>query len=92
MANNIQSKINKLLTAIRLQRIDIKVDTIEFYSEAAEKYCKSYKVYIKEWTTNRYGKSVRKYIFRNDFTNKIELLKYLVDMYNGIKEGEADGR
>lgn len=86
---NIQSKINKLLTAIRFQNVDIKVDTIQAYSEEREKYFNIYKVYIKQWATNKKGERVLKYVLQDEFTSKIDLLKYLVNKY---KEGEADGR
>ncbi len=86
---NLQSNINKLLTAIRLKNINIKVDTIQVYSEEREKYFNIYKVYIKEWTENRNGERIQKYILQNEFTSKIDLFKYLVNKY---KEGEADGK
>lgn len=86
---NLQSNINKLLTAIRLKNINIKVDTIQVYSEEREKYFNIYKVYIKEWTENKNGERIQKYILQNEFTSKIDLLKYLIEKY---KEGEADGR
>ncbi len=86
---NIQSKINKLLNAIRFKNINIKMDTIQAYSEEREKYFNIYKVYIKEWTTNKKGERVFKYILQDEFTSKVDLLKYLVDKY---KEGEANGR
>jgi len=86
---NIQSKINKLLNAIRFKNINIKMDTIQAYSEEKEKYFNIYKIYIKQWTTNKKGEKVFKYVLQDDFTSKIDLLRYLVDKY---KEGEADGR
>lgn len=86
---NLQSKINKLLTAIRIKNVNIKVDTIQAYSEEREKYFNIYKVYIKQWSENKRGERVQKYVLQNEFTSKIDLLKYLVDKY---KEGEADGR
>jgi len=86
---NIQSKINKLLNAIRFKNINIKMDTIQAYSEEKEKYFNIYKIYIKQWTTNKKGEKVFKYVLQDEFTSKIDLLRYLVDKY---KEGEADGR
>lgn len=86
---NLQGKINKLLTAIRFKNVDIKIDTIQAYSKEREKYFNIYKVYIKEWTTNKKGEKVQKYILRNEFISKIDLLRYLIAIY---KEGEADGR
>lgn len=86
---NLQGKINKLLTAIRFKNVDIKIDTIQAYSKEREKkYFNIYKVYIKEWTTNKKSERVFKYILQDEFTSKVDLLKYLVDKY---KEGEANG-
>ena len=45
---NVQQNINRLLKAIRLKGIDIKIDRIEFYSEKLEKYCYKYSVYIRK--------------------------------------------
>jgi len=87
---NIQGKINKLLTAIRFKNVDIKIDTVELYSEITEKYFKVYKVYIKEWDTNKKGEHVQKYMLQDEYVSKIELLKYLINKYKSLKEGEAD--
>lgn len=85
----IQTKINKLLTAIRMNNIDIKIDSIELYSESTEKYFKVYKVYIKEWNINKKGEHVQKYMLQDEYISKIELLKYLINKYKSLKEGEA---
>lgn len=87
---NINQNINKLLYAIRHNGIDIKIDTIQFYSDKLEKYCSKYVVYIKELTTNRKGEEVLKYVYQNDFFSKVGLLKYLIEEYR--KGSEADGR
>lgn len=86
---NIQKNINKLLIAIRLKGIDIKIDTFEYYSEKLEKYCKKYVIYIKQWTKNRKNEDVYKYVYQDGFSSKILLLKWLAKKY---KEGEANGR
>lgn len=39
MANNIQTKINKLLMALRLKGIVYKVNTSQYYSEKRERIC-----------------------------------------------------
>lgn len=88
---NISQNINKLLFAIRHKGIDIKIDTIQFYSDKLEKYCSKYVIYIKELTTNRKGEEVLKYVYQNDFFSKVQLLKYLVEKYKQIGS-EADGR
>ena len=88
---NINKNINKLLFAIRHKGIDIKVDTIQFYSNKLEKYCSKYVVYIKELTTNRKGEEVLKYVYQDDFSSKVQLLKYLVEKYKQIGS-ETDGK
>lgn len=88
---NLQRNINRVLLAIRNKGIDIKIDTIQFYSDKLEKYCSKYVVYIKELTTNRKGKEVLKYVYQDDFFSKVQLLKYLAEKYKQIGS-EADGR
>ena len=88
---NINQSINKLLFAIRNKGIDIKIDTIQFYSDKLEKYCSKYVVYIKQLTTNRKGEEVLKYIYQDDFFSKVQLLKYLVEKYKQIGS-ETDGK
>lgn len=87
----IQNKINKILTAIRAKSIDIKIDRMELYSQKNEKYFYVYKVYIKEWNKNRRGEDIQKYIFQDEFISKVDLLKYLINKYQELKEGEANG-
>lgn len=88
----IQSKVNKILTAIRTKGIDIKIDRMELYSQNNEKYFYVYKVYIKEWNKNRRGEDIQKYIFQDEFISKVDLLKYLIIKYQELKEGEANGQ
>lgn len=88
---NLQRNINRVLLAIRHKGIDIKVDTIQFYSNKLENYCSKYVVYIKELTTNRKGEEVLKYVYQDDFFSKVQLLKYLVEKYKQIGS-EADGK
>lgn len=88
---NVQKSINKLLKAIRLKGIDIKIDRIEFYSDKLEKYCSKHVVYIKEVVENKFGELVGKYIKHDEFFSKVKLLKYLVDKYKEIGS-EANGR
>lgn len=88
---NLQRNINRVLLAIRNKGIDIKIDTIQFYSDKLEKYCSKYVVYIKELTTNRKGEEVLKYVYQDDFFSKVQLLKYLAEKYKQIGS-EADGR
>ena len=79
---NVQQNINRLLKAIRLKGIDIKIDRIEFYSEKLEKYCYKYSVYIRK---------NEKYVLQEKFFNKVKLLTYLVDKYKKIGS-EANGK
>ncbi len=88
---NLDNKISKLLQAIRMHNIDIKIDTIQFYSERNEKYCNMYKVYVKETVRNKSGQLIQKYKLQNQFISKIELLKYLVNKYKEC-QGEVHGR
>lgn len=91
MKMNVQGNINKILIAIRIKGVDIKIDRIEFYSEKTKTYCTKYSVYVKEDTEDRYGNPVRKYELKNEFFNKVPLLLYLVDYYkNIVEEGETD--
>lgn len=89
---NIQSKINKLLQAIRLKGIEIKKDTIQCYSEETNNYFNVYNIYTKEWKRNKYGERVKRWVLQDEFTSKIKLLKYLANKYKKIREGEADGK
>lgn len=88
---NLQRNINRVLLAIRHKGIDIKVDTIQFYSDKLEKYCSKYVVYIKELTTNRKGEEVLKYVYQDDFFSKVQLLRYLIEKYKQMGS-EVDGR
>lgn len=88
---NLQRNINRVLLAIRHEGIDIKIDTMQFYSDKLEKYCSKYVVYIKELTANRKGEEVLKYVYQDDFFSKVQLLKYLVEKYKQIGS-EADGK
>lgn len=91
MKMNVQGNINKILIAIRMKGVDIKIDRIEFYSEKTKTYCTKYSVYVKEDTDDRYGNTVRRYCLQKEFFNKVPLLLYLVDYYKSIEEeGEAE--
>lgn len=79
MANNIQTKINKLLIALRLKGIVYKVNTSQYYSEKRERICT--KMILWEDHPNRDGEV---------FYSKVEMLKYLADRWKEVNEhGEA---
>lgn len=79
MANNIQTKINKLLVALRLKGIVYKVNTSQYYSEKRERICT--KMILWEDHPNRDGEV---------FYSKVEMLKYLADRWKEVNEhGEA---
>lgn len=88
---NIQKRINTLLFAIRSRNVDIKIDTVELYSEETKRYFKVYKVYIKGEEIDKKGQRVKKYMLQDEYISKIDLLKYLVSKYEHLKEGEASG-
>lgn len=79
MANNIQTKINKLLMALRLKGIVYKVNTSQYYSEKRDRICT--KMILWEDHPNRDGEV---------FYSKVEMLKYLADRWKEVNEhGEA---
>ena len=79
MANNIQTKINKLLMALRLKGIVYKVNTSQYYSEKRERICT--KMILWEDHPNRDGEV---------FYSKVEMLKYLADRWKEVNQhGEA---
>lgn len=67
--------INKILTAIRMKGIDIKIDHIETYSSNLLRYITAHKVYVKE---------KGKYVLQESFYNKTKLAQYLVEQYKRI--------
>nr|DAG14607.1 MAG TPA: hypothetical protein [Caudoviricetes sp.] len=80
MANNIQTKINKLLMALRLKGIVYKVNTSQYYSEKRDRICT--KMILWEEHPNRDGEV---------FYSKVEMLKYLADRWKEVNEhGEAE--
>lgn len=73
---NIQSKINKLLMALRYKGIAIKTNTEQFFADDDKLITK----YIVYETHPREGQV---------FYSKIKMLEYLVDLYK--KVGVNDG-
>jgi hypothetical protein len=68
-----------LLYAIRASGTDIKINTIEVYSEQKERYFYKYMAYIKKRD---------KYRLDNEMFSKIDLLKYLIDKYKEVRKWE----
>lgn len=81
MANNIQTKINKLLKALSMKGVVYKINTSQYYSEKKERICT--KMILWEEHPNRDGEV---------FYSKVELLKYLAERWKEVNEhGEAEG-
>lgn len=81
---NIQTKINKLLLALRGKGIVYKINTQQYYSEKRERLCT--KMILWEEHPKRDGET---------FYSKVELLKYLVDRWKEVNEdgqGECEAR
>jgi hypothetical protein len=75
---NIQSKINKILLALKVKKgIIIKIDTQQFYSEEKQK------VFTKHIVYEDHPKN------GEVFYSKVEMLKYLVNLYKGT--GDLSG-
>lgn len=77
---NIQSKINKLLIALRVKGIYLYIDTTQFIVNDGEPSEKMITKYIVYETHPKKGQI---------FYSKIKLLEYLVILYK--KVGGADG-
>ena len=83
MASNIQTKINKLLMALRLKGIVYKVNTSQYYSEKRDRICT--KMILWEEHPNRDGEV---------FYSRVELLKHLVERWKEVNdhgEGSENG-
>lgn len=79
---NIQTKINKLLKALRAAGVVYKINTQQFYSEQQDRLCT--KMILWEEHPNRDGEI---------FYSKVELLKYLAERWKEVKDhgsGEAE--
>lgn len=79
---NIQTKINKLLKALRAAGVAYKINTQQFYSEQQDRLCT--KMILWEEHPNRDGET---------FYSKVELLKHLAERWKEVKDhgsGEAE--
>lgn len=75
---NIQSKIKKVLLALKVKKgIIIKIDTQQFYSEEKQK------VFTKNIVYEDHPKN------GEIFYSKVDMLKYLVNLYKGT--GDLSG-
>lgn len=72
---NIQTKINKLLKALRGAGVVYKINTQQFYSEQQDRLCT--KMILWEEHPNRDGEV---------FYSKVELLKYLAEQWKEVKD------
>lgn len=76
---NIQTKISKLLKALRAAGVVYKINTQQFYSEQQERLCT--KMILWEEHPNRDGEV---------FYSKVELLKYLAERWKEVNDhGES---
>lgn len=92
---NINQNINKLLYALKIKKQFYKINSFQFYSEKAEKYCIKYqvlkKIYEEVYNTKTHEIELNeKYVPDYDCYGKVELMKYLIDEYKRIGS-EADG-
>lgn len=95
---NVNQNISKLIIAFSVKGKQIKINQFGFWAEKGDikKYCHKYVVYMQEsidiWNYEE-GKveTTMKYVLKEEFYKKVELLKYLVEEYKKIGS-EADGR
>lgn len=91
---NIQGRITQLMTALRVNGIDIRINTYMFWSDKSNKYIKKYVVSKKEEyplndaITGKYLGKEEKYVKQLDTYNNLEILKYLVKEYKGSEGNE----
>lgn len=79
---NIQTKINKLLKALRAEGVVYKINTQQFYSEQQDRLCT--KMILWEYNPHEDGET---------FYSKVELLKHLAERWKEVKDhgsGEAE--
>lgn len=92
---NINQNINKLLFALKQKGELYKINSFQFYSERARKYCTKYQI-LKRTFVEVYNQKTddielkEKYEQDYDCYGKVELMKYLIDEYRKIGS-EADG-
>lgn len=72
---NIQTKINKLMKALRTKGIEYKINTQQFYSEEQERLCT--KMILWEEHPKRDGEV---------FYSKVKLLKYLAEKWKEVND------
>lgn len=74
---NLQSKINKLVTALRMHGVMVKINTQQYFSEKQGRVCT--KIILWEEHPNRDGET---------FYSKADLLKALAEKWKEVKELE----
>lgn len=86
---NINQNINKLLFALKQKGELYKINSFQFYSEKAGKYCTKYQI-LKRTFEEVYNAGTgefelkEKYEQDYDCYNKIDLLKYFMKEYKGM--------
>lgn len=87
---NVNQNINKLLFALKQKGNLYKINSFQFYSEKNDKYCTKYQV-MKKTIEERYNEEteefdlIEKYNQDYECYSKIELMKYLLEEYKGMK-------
>lgn len=78
---NLQTKINKLVMALRMHGVMVKINTQQYFSEKQGRVCT--KMILFEDHPNRDGET---------YYSKAELLKALADKWKEVKENEESER
>jgi len=93
---NVNQSINKLLFALQQKGQLYKVNSFQFYSDKANKYCTKYQIMKKEIIEDittlyvdgeKYNKEIEKsekYNVDYECYNKIDILKYFMKEYKGM--------
>ena len=93
---NINQNINKLLFALKQKGEFYKINSFQFYSEKADKYCTKYQILkrtFEEVYNIEFNPSELKEKYEQDYDcwGKVELLQYFIDEYKKIGS-EAVGK
>ena len=87
---NINQNINKILYALKQKGQIYKINSFQFYSEKNDKYSTKYQV-LKRKYEEKYNikedkiELIEKYKQDYECYSKIDLIKYLVEEYKGMK-------
>ena len=92
---NINQNINKILYALKQKGQIYKINSFQFYSEKNDKYSTKYQV-LKRKYEEKYNikedkiELIEKYKQDYECYSKIDLIKYLVEEYKGMKQYVKD--